>query len=174
MQDTSRYENYPVWIALVCNLVSVSIYAIGAYILLGLGAWVFVLYLLCCLVLEVRVLTKSCVNCYYYGKCCGMGKGRLCALLFKKGDLQAFSEREATWVDVLPDFLVSLAPLVGGIVLSFQSFSWLRVILLIVLVALTFGGNAAVRGNLLCKYCKQGQLGCPAARLFEKAQGRTL
>ena len=31
-----RYENYPAWIIIVCNLVPVSIYVIGAVILSGL------------------------------------------------------------------------------------------------------------------------------------------
>ena len=34
------------------------------------------------------------------------------------------------------------------------------------LVALSFGGNAVVRGSFTCKYCKQQELGCPAQALF--------
>jgi len=164
-----RYDNYPAWIILVCNLVPVSIYVIGAVILAGFSPWVSVVYLLFCLWLEVRVLRKSCVNCFYYGKNCGTGKGRLCALLFKQGDPQRFAAKEATWKEVLPDFLVSLLPLLGGIVLSILDFTWLRIILLVLLMALASVGTAAIRGNLLCKYCEQGRLGCPAAKLFEKA-----
>ena len=163
-----RYENYPAWIILVCNLVPLSIYVIGAVILAGFSPWVSVVYLLFCLWLEVRVLRKSCVNCFYYGKNCGTGKGRLCALLFKQGDPQRFAAKEATWKEVLPDFLVSLLPLLGGIVLSILDFTWLRIILLVLLMALASVGTAAIRGNLLCKYCEQGRLGCPALKLFEK------
>lgn len=164
-----RYENYPAWIIIVCNLVPVSIYIIGAVILTGFSPWVSVAYLLFCLWLESRVMRKSCVNCYYYGKNCGTGKGRLCALLLKRGDPQRFAAKEATWKEVLPDFLVSLLPLLGGIVLSILDFNWLRIILLVLLMALASVGTAAIRGNLLCKYCEQGRLGCPAAKLFEKA-----
>ena len=165
-----RYEDYPAWIVIACNLVSVSIYMIGAAILAGFSLWVSAAYLILCLWLELRVLQKSCVNCYYYGKNCGTGKGRLCALLFKRGNPQAFAAKEATWKDILPDFLVSLLPLVGGIVLSFLDFSWFRVVLLAFRVIIAFGGTGLIRGNLLCKYCAQGQIGCPAAKLFEKAQ----
>ncbi|MBN1579835.1 MAG: hypothetical protein JXA89_03970 [Anaerolineae bacterium] len=170
MEQTNRYDTYPVWIVLVCNLVSIAIYVLGATILADFGWWVSGLYLLGCLWLEIRVLQKSCVNCIYYGKRCGTGKGRLCALLFKQGDPRIFAERTISWVDVLPDFLVSLVPLVGGIVLSFVAFSWLRLVAMFVLIGLAFGGSAALRGSLLCKYCKQGEIGCPAAQLFEKAQ----
>ncbi|MBN1935694.1 MAG: hypothetical protein JW934_13585 [Anaerolineae bacterium] len=164
-----RYESYPAGVIVICNLVTASVYVIGAAILSEFRLEVSAVYLLFCLWLEVRVMQKSCVNCYYYGKNCGAGKGRLCALVFKQGDLRRFAAKEATWKDVLPDFLVSLLPLLGGIVLSFLRFSWFRVFLLILLVALAFGGTAVIRGNLLCKYCKQGRLGCPAAKLFEKA-----
>ena len=39
MENTSDYERYPAWIVVVCNLVSLSIYAIGAYVLSTLTAW---------------------------------------------------------------------------------------------------------------------------------------
>ncbi len=164
-----RYETYPTWIIIVCKSVPFSIYILGAIILSGFSFWVSIVYLLFCLWLEVRVMQKSCVNCYYYGKNCGTGKGRLCALLFKRGDPQRFAAKVATWQEILPDFLVSLLPLLGGIILSFLDFTWLRLVLMVVLVALAFGGTAAIRSKLLCKYCEQGRLGCPAAKLFEKA-----
>ena len=166
MEETRSYKSYPGWIVFLCNLVSAAIYAIGATILAGFGTLVSVFYLLYCLWLEIRVLRKSCANCYYYGKACGTGKGKLCAVFFKKGDPRAFVEKEATWADVLPDFLVSVFPLVGGIILLIRDFCWPTVIMLAVLVALTFGGNAFIRGSLLCKYCEQRKIGCPAAKLF--------
>jgi len=166
MKITS-YESYPGWIVLVCNLVPVAIYAIGAYVLAGFGVVVPVFYLLYCLWLEIRILRRSCANCYYYDKVCGTGKGKLCAMFFKKGDPRAFAEKEVTWADVLPDFLVSVFPLVGGIILLIRDFSWPTVIMLAILVALAFGGNAFIRGSLLCKHCEQGKMGCPAAKLFE-------
>ena len=167
-----RFENYPAWIILTCNLVSLAIYAIGAVILSGISLWVSVAYLLFCLWLELRVMRKRCVNCFYYGKKCGTGKGRLCARLFKRGDPQTFAEKEASWKELLPDLLVSLLPLLAGIALSILDFTWFRTVLLALLIALTSGGTGFIRGNLLCKYCEQGRLGCPAAKLFEKATGK--
>ncbi len=163
-----RYENYPAWIIVVCNAVPVSLYIIGAVILAGFSPWVSVAYLLFCLWQEARVMRKSCANCFYYGKNCGTGKGRLCALLFKRGDPQRFATKEANWKELLPDLLISLIPLLGGIILSFLDFAWLRVLLLAILVALASAGTGAIRSNLLCKYCEQGRLGCPALKLFDK------
>ena len=168
-----RYENYPAWMIIVCNLVPVSIYVIGAVILSGFSIWVSVAYLLFCLWAEVRVMRTGCINCFYYGKNCGTGKGRLCKLLFKQGNPQAFAAKEATWMELLPDLLISLIPLVSGIILSFLDFTWLRIILMAILVALASAGTGAIRGNLLCKYCEQGRIGCPALKLFEKSTKET-
>ena len=168
-----HYENYPAWMIIVCNLVPVSIYGIGAVILSGFSIWVTVAYLLFCLWAEVRVMRTGCINCFYYGKNCGTGKGRLCKLLFKQGNPQAFAAKEATWMELLPDLLISLIPLVSGIILSFLDFTWLRLILMAILVALASAGTGAIRGNLLCKYCEQGRIGCPALKLFEKSTKET-
>ena len=71
-------------------------------------------------------------------------------------------ERYYTWFS---DFFPSS---IGGIILLIFSFSWLIVVLLVVLVFLGFGGNAVIRGSFACKYCKQREIGCPAERLFSK------
>ena len=59
-----------------------------------------------------------------------------------------------------------LIPLLAGLYLSFIDFSWLRLFLMILLVILAFPVVGFVRGNLACRYCKQRELGCPAAKLF--------
>lgn len=166
MEETKVYENFPVRIVILCNLLPVLIYASGAYVLAGFGIWVSILYLLYCLWIEFRVLKGSCVNCYYYGKICGSGKGKLCALLFKPGDSHKFAEMEVSWTEILPDFMVVIFPLVGGIVLLVINFNWLLVALLASLVVVYFVGNAIIRGSFMCKYCRQKEIGCPAEKLF--------
>jgi len=164
--QTKVYERFPIWIVILSNFVGLSIYLIGAYVLAGFGLWVAGLYLLYGLGLELRLLKGHCVNCYYYGKSCGFGKGKLCSWLFKHGDPRKFAETEISWTNMLPDFVVLLWPVLGGIILLVQDFSWLLIGLLILLVAFSLSGNAIVRGSFACKYCRQKELGCPAARLF--------
>ena len=168
MEETQTYENFPAWIPAVCTLLTMSIYAIGAIILGRFGILWAGLYLAYCLWIEFRVLKESCVDCTYYGKRCGLGRGRLCALLFREGDPSRFAEKNATWAAMVPDFLVPLIPLVGGVILLLtRGFSWSLVILLVLLVVLYFGGNAVARGALACRYCRQRELGCPAEKLFQ-------
>lgn len=158
------YENYPLWMVILTNIHPISIYILGAFILSGLGIIFTILYLLFCLCMEIRLL-KSCVNCHYYGKTCAFGKGRLSALLFKRGDPDLFYQEDITWYAVLPDFLVLLFPLAGGIILIISSFNWITLLLIISILILSLAGNAFIR-SLTCKYCRQRELGCSAFELF--------
>jgi len=163
------YENYPLSFLLVSNLFQIAIYVIGAIILYHLGIFFLILYLIYVLFLEFRVMKKSCINCYYYGKYCSFGKGKIASVLFKKGN-KDFAKKEISWKDILPDFLVSIIPILIGIILLTIQLSWLILISIVMLLVLTFAGNALVRGNLACKFCKQRKLGCPAERLFNKGK----
>jgi len=170
MEEHPCYENYPFRIVAVSNLLNYSIWIIGFFILSGFGILISVLFLAYCLILEFRVLTKSCVNCYYYGKVCFSGKGVICGALFKKGKSSGFNDRKITWKDILPDFFVSIIPIIGGAVLLMIAFSWLILILMVVILLLTTVGNSMVRGTLACRYCRQREIGCPALKLFEKSK----
>ena len=159
------YESYPRWMVILSSILSISTYIIGAYILYGLGMIFAVLYLLFCLAMEIRLLRKGCTSCYYYGKTCAFGKGRLSSYFFEKKDPSLFTNKEVSWYAVLPDFLVFLFPLAGGILILFNGFNWSIFLLIILIIILSLGGNAFIR-SLTCKHCKQRKLGCPAAELF--------
>jgi hypothetical protein len=167
---TEPFEDFPWWMVAVCNAVGLAIYAIGLYLMACLGiAWA-ALYAACCVWMEWRLLAGSCRSCYYYGKRCGFGKGRICSWFFAKESEQSFGKRQISWWNILPDFMVSLIPLAVGIVLLVQSFSWLVLFLVALLVILASVCTGFVRGQLACKYCKQRQLGCPAEQLFDKTK----
>jgi len=171
-EKTKTYENFPLRIVILANLFSLLIYIIGAYLLYKLWIGFLVLYIIYCFWVEQKVLRKSCVNCYYYGKTCGFGKGRLCSLLYEKGNNKEFCKKEISWIDILPDFLVSVFPFIAGIILLILHFSWLILALIIILVILSSAGNAFIRGNFCCKYCRQREFGCPAEKLFSKKRGK--
>jgi hypothetical protein len=167
VNHSRTYEHFPGWIVVVCNLVSWAIYAIGAAILGALRIWLIAPYLLFVLWLEVRLLRTGCVDCAYYGRTCAFGKGRLCAMAFERGDPHRFAARNISWTEVLPDFLVSILPLIGGITLQvLDGWNWLVAGLMVLLLALAFGGTALVRTSFACRHCEQRALGCPACELF--------
>jgi hypothetical protein len=162
------YENFPAGMVFLAVVQSILIYALGAYILFQFSVWVMVLFLVYCLLIEFKVLKHSCVNCYYYGKFCGLGRGKICSLFFKKGNPKNFCKRQISWKDLIPDFLVSIIPLIAGIILLIMGFKWHILIILILLLILAFPGTGFIRGNFACKYCKQREIACPAEKLFNK------
>jgi len=166
MEDRKCYENYPAWIVVASNAVTVALYALGAFVIYRIGwGWV-VPYALYIVWLEARLMTKSCVNCYYYGKVCAFGKGKLSALFFSKGEPDKFIQDKIGWKDIAPEMMASLVPIVAGVVLLVINFNWVLLAAVLVILLLTSVGNGVVRGSLACRQCKQREIGCPAERLF--------
>jgi hypothetical protein len=174
VESVKPFERFPFSMVLFAVLVNVSIYTLGTVILSGFGNIMAVLYLFYCLGVEIHVMKMSCVDCYYYGKWCALGRGKVAPLLFKRGDPKRFTSKCISWKELLPDMLVLLIPLVGGIALLVQGFSWSLAMTLVALLALSFGGNYIVRSRMACKYCKQRELGCPAEQFFGKQRAQQL
>jgi hypothetical protein len=169
MNKIECYENYPYWIIIISNLLQLSIYTIGIIIIKPLGIIWLLIYLAYIVFLEIRLLRKSCINCYYYGKRCAFGKGKLCSLFFKKGNTEKFASADnITWKDLLPDMLVAIIPAIIGIVRLIMDFNWILLLFVILLFLLVSKGNEFVRGSLACKYCKQREINCPADKMFNK------
>ena len=166
--DNEIYDEFPLSSVLFCIAVNISIYIVGAYLIAPLGKIFVALYLLYCLWMEIRVLIMSCRACFYYGRLCAFGRGKICSLLFKKGSPEGFKMKKITWINLVPDFLVSLIPLVIGGFYLIQSFTWLRLSLIVVLVIIAFPVTGFVRRSISCKFCRQKEMGCPAVQLFAK------
>jgi hypothetical protein len=163
-------ERYPLWMVLVSNAVSLAIYLAGAFITCRIGLAWLIAYLAFALFLELRLTGGHCVSCYYYGKTCAFGRGRISGVLFKRRDPSEFCNRQLTWKDLLPDLMISLVPVAIGAVLLVVDFTWAVLSSVVVLLVLTTLGNWFVRGQLACKHCVQRRLGCPAEKLFGKKQ----
>ncbi|UCD08347.1 MAG: hypothetical protein JSU79_08295 [Dehalococcoidales bacterium] len=169
MTDNNEfYEKYPISTVILSNTVSLAIYGIGTYIMFRTG-WIWMgLYILYIILMEIRLLRGSCPGCYYYGKICAFGKGRLACLVAKKGSPNVFTDVTMNWKSLIPDMLVTVIPLVAAIVLMIIDFHWIILALMLIIILLTSVGNGFVRGSLACKYCRQRELGCPAEKLFNR------
>lgn len=169
MEQQRYYKDYPARIVLVSNIVSLSIYFIGGFLLYQIGFLWLLLYLAYIFILELRLLKGHCVDCYYFGRTCAFGKGKLSSFFFKRRNPKNFCQNKMTWKNIIPDFLILIIPATSGFIALLINFNWFVLILLVLLIFLGFSGNALVRGRLTCKYCKQRELGCPAQKLFEKS-----
>ncbi|MBM3471115.1 MAG: hypothetical protein FJX73_10065 [Armatimonadetes bacterium] len=163
---SQTFDRFPLWMGLVGIGVSVATYILGAYILFGFGMAASILYIGYCAAIEISVLRGSCVHCYYYGKVCGLARGRICSLFFRRGSPEKFLERRVSIRTIIPDLLVAAVPLIGGVGLLVMRFNWMLLISMLLIVLLATAGNALVRGSLACRHCAQRDLGCPAERFF--------
>jgi hypothetical protein len=168
MESVKIHESYPPETVILSNIVSLIIYASGCIIMFQSGWLVAALYLLYVALFEFRLIHYHCTNCYYYGKTCGFGKGRLSAVFFKKGDPSKFCTRSLTWKDMIPDLLISLIPLLTGIIYLMLNFSLLLFFTVIILLLFSTMGSGYIRSQKICNHCKQRELGCPADALFNK------
>ncbi len=166
MKKEKCYENFPMCMVVVTVLFSLATYVLGGYVIYQLGLIWLAAYIFYILWLEFRLMTH-CVDCYYYGKYCAFGRGKLACLFFKKRKKQ-LGDMKVTWLSLVPDLLVSIAPIIAGIWLLVNRFDWIIVGAMVLLFLFMTMGNAFVRGSIACKYCKQRQLGCPAEALFAK------
>jgi hypothetical protein len=162
------YENYPARIVLASNLLTFAIYVLGAYIISLLGLIPLLVFILYILLLEIRLVKGHCVSCYYYGKTCAFGRGRVSCLFFRKGNPDDFTRMSIRWYDLLPDLMVFIVPVIVGLGILVLHFDIIVLLVMILLFVLGTFGNALVRMQFACPYCKQRELGCPAEKLFSK------
>ena len=168
MKEPEAFEKYPLSTVFVFQLVSLLNYLVGLYLLSRINTMLAGLFVLYLIGLELSVYREGCVCCYYYGKRCMSGRGKLAALLFKKGDPKKFCAKQVNWKNLLPQVLVSLVPVLAGIFLLLQGFTWPILLLTIFPIFLWFLGNPPIYGKLGCPHCKQGRICCPANEFFGK------
>jgi len=100
-----------------------------------------------------------CTKCYYYGKWCPIGWGKLSALLFKKGNIEDFDKSIGVKLAPITYGLLTLVPLVCVVVSMVQDFIIPKVIVLVALLVFSaYSGAISRRGT--CKECKM-RLVCP-------------
>lgn len=155
-------EEYLKTTILLGNLVMVLWIALGTvacWFFYPLAAWI---YLSVALLMVFVVLRKLvCTNCYYYGKWCGTGWGKLAALFFKQGSIDNFSRSIGIKLAPLTYGLLSLIPLVLGIVAVIREFTIPRVSVPVLLFLISFYSGAVSRGKA-CANCKMRTV-CPGA-----------
>jgi hypothetical protein len=167
------FESYPLWMTFVYYLVSLLIYLPGlylTYLILPVFAILFFFYIM---YLEIQVLREGCRRCYYYGKRCVCGKGKIAKVFMKKDTKVKFNEKEVTGKSMIPSMLPPFFALIAGIYLTYMSwpnFSFIIVGLAIIPLIVTFLGNPILYGKIACLHCKQGKLGCPACDFFMKME----
>lgn len=162
------YECYPASKVFIFNLVTLSVYGVGLYLMYLVWKWSAALFLIYILIIEYSLYKEGCRYCYYYGKRCVAGRGKIVPFFFKKGDSKKFCEKTISFKDFIPHLLIVFVPVLGGIYLMIMDFSWLILGLTLWPLIVNFVGNPIIYGNIACPHCKQGAKCCPACEYFMK------
>ena len=153
-------EEYPRWLVITGNLLMLLWIGLGTaacYFFNHIAAWI---YLVVALLLVFVVLRKLvCTNCYYYGKRCASGWGKLASLMFKKGSIEAFNDSIGVRLAPAVYGLLTLVPLVLGTIAAVRDFSVAkpRVLAALLLIGFYSGTIGRRRSCAQCKmrqYCK--------------------
>jgi hypothetical protein len=153
------FEKYPLGYVIGQNIFFLVYFGIGFVGMLPLQIRGFpiisICYALFLVIMLLFVLRKHiCTNCYYYGKLCNTGWGRL-ALMFEKesGNYElGVKLANVTWM------LATLIPIIGIAITLISSFSTFRLTLLVLFLFLT-PINFIIHKKS-CKKCKMRHI-CP-------------
>ncbi|MFA5375563.1 MAG: hypothetical protein WC455_07400 [Dehalococcoidia bacterium] len=130
-----------------------------------IAAWVYLgVALLMVFVVMRRIV---CVNCYYYGKLCPIGWGKLAALMFKQGSMDKFATSIGVRLAPATYGLLSLIPLGLVIAAMVQDFMVAQAIVLVELLAISAYSGASSRKKS-CVNCKM-RYACPGCVVKEKS-----
>ncbi len=166
--DFPKYQSYSLLTLFLSNILSAMIYGLGFFILSKTNRILPIIYLFYIMFLEIRLIRNHCRDCFYWGKICGFGKGKISSWFFKKGNNSRFCNLQMTWKNMIPDILIFIIPVIAGLVLLIIHFNVIILFAILLLILLITAGNGYIRGTLVCKFCRQRDLGCPADRLFNK------
>jgi len=157
----------------IYNLTALgALMALGVVAALQCGTGVLVAYVLLLAIALVGTLSTVCSRCAgYYGRRCGLGLGKVVALLFPQGLADEYL-RTPTQIVIIVLLVVALAwPIVGNALLLARGFAVARLAQLLAAVVLLLA-FAVPHPRLVCRRCCQGESGaCPIGRRVHRARG---
>jgi len=159
-------EEHPKSIAVIGNLIMLLWISLGTVACWFFNPIVAGVYLAFAVVMVFIVLRKLvCTNCYYYGKWCPIGWGKLSALFFRKGSIEKFSTGIGVKLTPLTYGLLTLIPLVLIIISIIREFTVVKAAVLVLLILVSIYSGAVSRKNS-CMKCKM-RLICPGCAVKE-------
>ena len=155
-------EEYPKTSAVIGNFFMILWIALGTiacWLVYPLIAWLYLAFAIIMVFIVLRKLV--CTNCYYHDKWCNIGWGKLCALFFKKGDVEKFSASSGIKIAPLVYGSFTLIPLILLVISMLKGFSLFKLSILILLILIGFYSSTISRKKT-CAKCKM-RLICPGS-----------
>ena len=163
-----KLENYPIKVVCVSASLTILSYLIGSIVLYVLNPLLGMLFLLLAISTIIISMKLRCTHCYYLGKYCNFGLGKLAAFFFQIGEPSEFKNPRKVIITAIFSFSAMLLPIIAGIIFILIDFSILNIGLFLGYILFGIVPNFFIRGNL-CDKCVQGKLGCPS---YEKMMKR--
>jgi len=169
MEEVKLYEEglkaYPKIGIVVGNILMIFWIAlgfVGCYLLFPILGYLYIGYALLMVYVVLRKLV--CTNCYYYDRWCGIGWGKLSALMFKKGEIKGFGKGA---IKVAPAIygLLTFIPIITILVSFFihSEYIWLKIFILLFMIAFSLYSSTIGRKKN-CTLCKM-RLICPGSAI---------
>ena len=90
-KDFAFCHSYPKFVIIIRWIILGGAFALGIYILTSINQLLGLAYVIYSLVVLTLILPLSrCSSCFYHGKACNTGWGKVAAYLFPKGDESKF------------------------------------------------------------------------------------
>lgn len=153
-------DKYPKSSAIIGNIVMLLWFALGTiacWYFYPMVAWAYLAFAVIMVYIVLRKLL--CINCFYYGKLCGIGWGKLAAALFKQGKIEDFNKGAGQKLPPLTYGVLMIVPLILIIYSIIQVFTYYKIIVLALLLLVAIY-SAGIRRKPTCSKCKM-KLVCP-------------
>jgi hypothetical protein len=167
--SSSRLECYPLRIVCISASLTIISYLAGAFIIYFFNPVLSAFYLILAALTLVVSMKLRCTHCYYFGKFCNFGLGKLAKFFFRKGEPSEFRNHKKVIITAILSFGTMLIPVFIGILMLVTDMTISNLGLLLGYILIGIAPNFLVRGNF-CDKCMQGQLGCPSYERMIKSR----
>jgi hypothetical protein len=160
------HESYPyLWI------IGENIFYLSTWILAGLilwplqwNGWPIAVIFWCAIVIIIQVLLKkhNCSGCYYYGKKCHLGWGKLSACMFGQDSGNPKTALRLSLFYILSPPIILLTGILSGIFLDVNTWHWIFLGVFIALNGISF--PLRKKGCSLCAM----RIACPGSAVKQK------
>lgn len=150
------YQSYPTYLVVLNVLEVVAALAVGTIVIGQLGLWAVLGYALVGLLAVVLCLAFGCTRCYYYGRVCGTGLGKIAALMFKKREEEEFGKSLSQTLSWTLVGVVLLLPIAAGLVSLREGFSLPRLLWLAAFLGLMIA-IVVTHSRSACKHCQEAK-----------------
>jgi len=160
-------KDYPWYIILLRWVFTSIIFALGIYISYHLNQMLSLVYVIYCVFGLTLVLPLSrCIYCYYHGRWCNTGWGKIAGYLFNKGDEEKYLGKFPFSILLYPFWLL---PLLVGALQVLRQRNLVSLALFLGYGLLLFLEKVILK-LVACQNCRQRTF-CPALPFREKQIG---